>query len=87
MLAEMTITLTSEQLRWLEQQVANGRFDSVEDAVRLAVTDLMAIDTDDLAWARPLVDEARASIARGEGLPADSVRNEIDAYLKSIGAR
>lgn len=83
----MTITLTPEQLRWLEQQVAGGRFESVEDAVQLAVSGLMAIDTDDLAWTKPLVDEAHASLARGEGLPAESVKAELDAYLKSTGAR
>jgi antitoxin ParD1/3/4 len=83
----MTITLTPEQVKWLETQVADGEFESVEDAVRLAVADLMAVDTDDLAWARPLLDEARASLARGEGFPAESVKAEIDAYLKSIGAR
>lgn len=83
----MTITLTPEQLRWLEQQVASGQFESIEDAVQLAVTGLMTIDTDDLAWAKPLVDEARASIARGEGIPAESVKAELDAYLRSIGAR
>ena len=83
----MTITLTPEQLKWIEQQVAGGKFESVEDAVRLAVAELMSIDTDDLAWAKPLVDGARASIARGEGLPADVVKAELDAYLRSIGAR
>jgi antitoxin ParD1/3/4 len=83
----MTITLTPEQVAWLERQVADGEFDSVEDAVRLAVADLMTLETDDLAWAEPLVDEARASLERGEGLPAESVKAEIDAYLKAIGAR
>jgi antitoxin ParD1/3/4 len=83
----MTITLAPQQLEWLKQQVADGTFESIEDAVRLAVADLMALDTDDLAWAKPLVDEARASVARGEGIPAESVKAEIDAYLKSIGAR
>jgi Arc/MetJ-type ribon-helix-helix transcriptional regulator len=83
----MTITLTREQMAWLEQRVAGGEFESVEDAVRLAVADLMALDTDDLEWARALIDEARDSLARGEGIPAKTVKAEIDAYLKSIGAR
>jgi Arc/MetJ-type ribon-helix-helix transcriptional regulator len=83
----MTITLTPEQIKWIEQQVAGGKFESVEDAVRLAVADLMTAGTDDLAWAKPLVDEARTSLARGEVIPAESVKAEIDAYLKSIGAR
>ena len=83
----MTITLTPEQLKWIEQQVADGMFASVEDAVRLAVADLMSPDADDLSWAKPLVEEARASIARGEGVPIEAVKAEIDAYLRSIGAR
>jgi antitoxin ParD1/3/4 len=83
----MTITLTPEQAEWLEQQVAGGEFDSVEEVVRLAIADLMTLDTDDLDWAKPLVDEARAALARGEGIPAETVKAEIDAYLKSIGAR
>jgi antitoxin ParD1/3/4 len=83
----MTVTLTPEQLKWIQQQVAGGNFESVEDAVRLAVADLMAAGADDLAWARPLVDEAHASIARGEGLSADAVKAELDTYLRSIGAR
>ena len=83
----MTITLAPEQLRWLEQQVAGGHFESVEDAVQLAVAGMMTIDTDNLTWAKSLVEEARASLARGEGIPSDSVRAELDAYLRSIGAR
>jgi antitoxin ParD1/3/4 len=75
--------VTPEQLKWIEQQVARGKFASVEDAVRLAVADLMVVDADDLEWAEPLVDEARASIARGEGAAAKAVKAELDAYLKS----
>jgi hypothetical protein len=47
----------------------------------------MSLDTGDLAWAAPLVEQARAALARGEGLPAESVKAGIDTYLKSIGAR
>jgi Arc/MetJ-type ribon-helix-helix transcriptional regulator len=83
----MTITLTPEQLQRLQQLVAEGRFESVDEAVRLAVADLMAADSDDLVWARPLVDAARESVANGEGMPADTVKAEMDEYLKSIGAR
>jgi Arc/MetJ-type ribon-helix-helix transcriptional regulator len=36
----MNITLTAEQQRWLESEVAAGRIASVEEGVRLAV-DLM----------------------------------------------
>jgi Arc/MetJ-type ribon-helix-helix transcriptional regulator len=43
----MTIALAPEQLHWLEQAVAEGRFASVEDAVRMAVVTLMT-EFDDL---------------------------------------
>ena len=82
----MTIALTSDQLKWLEDQVAAGAFASVEDAVRLAVAGLMPTpdDGDDLAWAAPLVDEARASIARGEGVPAFVAKAEMAEQLRRL---
>lgn len=82
----MTITLSREQQEWLEAEVVAGRFPSVEDAVRLAIAELMRpIDTEDLSWAKPYIDEARASLARGEGLPAEEVFAETDAWLKRHG--
>jgi antitoxin ParD1/3/4 len=65
----MTITLTPEQLKWLEAEVAAGRFSSIEDAVRVAVADLMAIKyeerDDELARLRTLIDEGDTDIAAG----------------------
>lgn len=61
-----TVTLTPAQEAWLEAQIAEGRLPSIEDAVRSAVADLMTISNDDLAWAKPYVDQARASVARGD---------------------
>jgi Arc/MetJ-type ribon-helix-helix transcriptional regulator len=53
----MTIALTPEQLRWLEQAVAEGRFASVEEAVRVAVVTLMAeVDNEDNARYKPNLD-------------------------------
>ena len=82
----MTITLTPEQQKWLETQVAAGRFVSIEEAVRLAVAELMLpVDTSDLSWAKPYLDEARASLARGESLSPQEVFAETDAWLKKRG--
>jgi antitoxin ParD1/3/4 len=67
----MTIQLSPEQQRWLEAQVEAGHFSSLEQAVAVAIADLMATVEDDLDWAKPLVDEAIASVERGEGMPAD----------------
>jgi len=80
----MTIRLPAEQQKWLEEQVAAGRFGSVDDAVALAVADLMATDEDDLAWAKPYVDEARAAVARGEVVPLDDALADIDAHIAAL---
>jgi antitoxin ParD1/3/4 len=84
----MTITLTPEQQARLEAAVATGQFASVEDAVRLAVDRLMLSEAElgDLAWAKPYLEEARASIARGEAVPAEQVFDETDVWLKKRGA-
>ena len=70
----MTITLPREQQEWLEAQVAAGHYDSVEQAVASIVAEHMQLDIDDLSWAKPLVDEARESLARGEGMTLDEYR-------------
>jgi antitoxin ParD1/3/4 len=80
----MNIRLPPAQQEWLQQQVAAGRFDSIEDAVAVAVADLMAIDSDDLAWAKPLVEEARSAAARGEVVPLDEAIDDIDVYLAKL---
>jgi antitoxin ParD1/3/4 len=80
----MNIRLRTEQQAWLEAQVAAGHFDSIDDAVAVAVADLMAIDQDDLAWAKADVDEARAAATRGEIVSIDDAAADIDAHLASL---
>jgi antitoxin ParD1/3/4 len=80
----MTITLHPAQQRWLEEQVAAGRFRSVDEAVAFAVADLMEIMDDDLAWAKPYVDEARDAAARGEVVPLDDALADIDEHLATL---
>jgi len=70
----MTITLPREQQEWLEAQVATGLYHSVEQAVASIVAEHMHCDVDDLSWAKPVVDEARESLARGEGMTLDEYR-------------
>lgn len=77
----MTITLTPEQQRWLESEVAAGRLPSVEDAVRMAVGDFKAINADDLRWAKPYVDQARESLARGDVVAGEDFLKRLDARL------
>ena len=73
----MTIALTPEQTRWLEQVVSEGRFASFEAAIQVAVTNLMieqsnpAIADD---WVLPLLDDARAAVSRGESVSLDEFK-------------
>ena len=80
----MTITLPPGLQKWLEAQVAAGRFSSVDDAIAVAVADLMAIDEDDLAWAKPYVDEALASVERGDVISGEEFFNWLDGRLKKL---
>jgi Arc/MetJ-type ribon-helix-helix transcriptional regulator len=79
----MTITLTSEQQKWLEAEVAAGRFVSVEEAVRLAVADFM-LHAADLSWAKPYIDEAEAEFAAGKTIALDEFNAHVDRRLKAL---
>ena len=84
----MSITLPREQQEWLEAQVRAGAYDSVEDAIASIIAQHMVLDIDDdLAWAKPLVDEGRASIERGEGITLEEHLRQIDAKLESLKRR
>ena len=75
----MTITLDKTQEDWLRAQVETGGYDSVEQAVQIAIQRMMLDDVsdEDLMWAKPLVDEGLAQIDRGEVYPADEVFERI----------
>lgn len=79
----MTITLPPNQSAWLEAEVAAGRFPSVQEAVQYAVADMMTVAADDFEWARPLIEAADASLARGEGVPAEQVFRNWREHLKT----
>lgn len=80
----MNITLSPEQQHWLEAQVAAGRFASIEQAIGVAVADLKSINTDNLAWAKPYVDSARASVARGEVIGGEEFLKRLDTKLQAL---
>jgi len=74
----MVITLTTDQEARLNALVVSGDFASVEEAARALLDERLAElgrDVDgDLAWAKPLVDEARAAAARGDVLTLEEHR-------------
>ena len=85
----MTVTLSPDQLAWIESRVARGAFPNVDEAVRnLLAAGIEAygeIEDDDMAWAKPLVDEALAEIERGEGMSLEEFEARIDARLAALG--
>jgi antitoxin ParD1/3/4 len=83
----MNITLPREQQEWLEAQVKAGAYDSVEDAITSILAEHMEPDIDDMAWARPLVDEGRASLEQGKGLTLAEHLAHIDETLEKLKRR
>jgi antitoxin ParD1/3/4 len=83
----MNITLPPEQQKWLETQVAAGSFSSIDEALSVAVADLMAIHNDDFAWAKPYVDGARASVARGDILSGEEYFKRLNAKVEALRSR
>jgi antitoxin ParD1/3/4 len=83
----MNISLPKEQLEWLEAEVAAGHFASIDEALSVAVADLKALSEDDLAWAKPYVDEAREQVARGETLSEAEFFAWLDARIEALRQR
>ena len=80
----MNITLPREQQEWLEAQVRAGAYESLEDAVASIVAEHMHSDVDDLDWAKPLIDEARASVERGEYLTLEEHRKNMNRLIEGL---
>ena len=83
------ITLKPEQEEWLAAHVARGDFPSVEEAARQLIDDRITeleLEGDDLAWAKPHVDEALAAVARGEFVTLEEHRAHMAALLASLEA-
>lgn len=84
----MPITLTPQQEAWLKAHVASGDFASIEEAARQLIDERIAEraaeEGDDLAWAKPYVDEARAAVARGDVVTIDEHKSRNAARLAAI---
>jgi antitoxin ParD1/3/4 len=83
----MTISLTPEQQAWISDRIARGEFTSIEEAARQLIDERIverAIEEDDLAWAKPLVDEALAEVERGEVITLEEHRARNAARLAAF---
>jgi antitoxin ParD1/3/4 len=83
----MNVKLPPEQQKWLEGQVAAGHFASIDDALSAAVADVMTIHRDDLAWAKPHIEQARASVARGDVLSGEEYFKRLDGKLAALRSK
>jgi Arc/MetJ-type ribon-helix-helix transcriptional regulator len=84
--AAMTIALTDRQAAWLSESVAAGRFASVDEGVRTILDAHIDFEADGFEWAKPLLDAARAEIARGEVVPYAEVREELTERIRRLSA-
>jgi antitoxin ParD1/3/4 len=84
----ISFSLTPEQQAWLDAHVARGDFKSVEEAaqrmIEERIAELEATENDGLAWAKPYVDEAIASVEKGEGLTLEEHRARNTARLDAL---
>jgi antitoxin ParD1/3/4 len=85
---DMTISLTPEQQAWINAHVARGDFASAEEAARQLIDERIAEraleEQDDLAWAKPHVDEALAEAARGDVISREEHRARNAARLAAL---
>ena len=80
----MMIVLTDEQTAWLAAQVADGRFGSVDEAARAIIDEQMAVESENLDWAKPLLDAASDAIERGDYVPLEDVQKRLAARIARL---
>ena len=86
----MSITLSPDHQAWLAARIESGEFASVDDAMRQLIEERITermLEGDDLAWAKPYVDEALAGVARGEVITHDEYRARNITRLAALRAR
>jgi len=88
----MAITLTPEQEKWLQAHVARGDFPSIEEAARQLIDERIAAHeleksddmADDMAWAKPYVDEGLAAVERGDVITLEEHKARNAARLAAM---
>jgi Arc/MetJ-type ribon-helix-helix transcriptional regulator len=79
----MNVRLKPETETWLREQVARGRFASLDEAIEALVNEdriaQMELEGADLAWAKPYLAKGLADIAAGRTLAGEDVHAELRA--------
>jgi antitoxin ParD1/3/4 len=76
----VSITLEPEQEKFIQEQVARGRFKSVNEVLVHALVLLEQQYREDEAWiedVRQKVDEAKVQVERGDVLPLETVMAQL----------
>jgi antitoxin ParD1/3/4 len=84
----VSITLEPEQERFIQEQVARGRFKSANEVLAHALILLEQKYQADAAWiedVRQKVDEAKAEVERGEVLPLEMVMAQLQDKFRQAG--
>jgi Arc/MetJ-type ribon-helix-helix transcriptional regulator len=79
----MTVALPREQMEWLRAEVEAGRYASIDEALAVAVAELMAAGTSDLAWVAPFVQRARDAVARGDVISAGDFAERMSRRIEA----
>ena len=84
----MTITLKPDQEAWIKTRVASGDFASIEEAAHQLIDEALVtralVENDDMAWAKPYVDEALAEVTRGEEITLEEHKARNAARLAAL---
>jgi Arc/MetJ-type ribon-helix-helix transcriptional regulator len=82
-LTAMTISLSAETKKLLEEQMKKGSFSNADEVLRVALQTLDQVkgeDYEDLdPQTRAAIEEAEAQYERGKGLPWAEVREQLRA--------
>lgn len=81
----MSITLKPEQEQFIREQVARGRFKSADEVLAQAFKLLEEKYQEYEAWTeqtRQQVDEAAAELDRGEGMPLETVMEQLQTRFR-----
>jgi antitoxin ParD1/3/4 len=81
----MNITLGSEQEQFIQEQLAQGQFQSANEVVAIALQLLKCQQRDYQVWmedVRVKVDEAAQELERGEGISLDTVVDELQGKFR-----
>lgn len=80
----MNVEVRPDQEAWLRARVALGEYSSVDEAVRQVLAERIAEENDDMAWAKPLVEEALVDVANGQTISFDEYRRRTAARLAGL---